>query len=369
VRGWRRGVARLVAGALVAGCSGDVVDVSVALTLDGQGSCPQVDPGVSWLPCGGQVGVWLLGADERVIDERCVPFAEVPLTVAGLPEILAEVGFGGLAAGDQVAVEIAVYSGAAVDCPRFDPDLPQIFPFYYGRSEVTELAGSDTQLTVPLSCFELVTEPCSDAWLEVTATVADLDSWELLVEPGVMSVTAGVVTREGNYAEGGSLTSQGVEWVGQIAAVEVADQCLGVVATPAESFRSFLSCESLVEPGRVTAQGYSVPAYLIDTISFALGEEPPSGWAIGRVVDFEGQPVAGVEILPAEPDLSIRYLSSDLTTFDGVATAEHGYFAILPSAPGCCFDLPEVLPLGPVEVAPFGVVPGLVTVVPVRVPR
>ncbi len=367
------GIAALAIAALAAGCSGEVTDLSVTISVD-EGSCLGPDAETDWLPCGGRLGVWLLSEDGEVRDEACVPFAAEPMTVSDLPGLLRDVRFDGLGEGDRVAIEIAVYSEQVGDtCPRFNADNgTDVFPAYFGRSELVSLSGSTDPFTVTLSCFELVTDPCvGPPPVQISAAISNMDTWEPLVtEQPEISVTAGTVTEDGTYMELAQLDGQGPEWTGTIDALPTPDSCLGVAVTAQDAAPSFLSCESdASEPELVMAQGYFLEPALLESILAAFGPEQPTdtGLGLGRVVTMDNQPVAGVQIAPSDPALTIHYLSEDMMSIDDTATASHGYFLVSGEGPGCCYELPEVEPQGAAEVHPFGLAPGFVTMIPVRV--
>lgn len=368
---WVR-LAGLAAWISVAGCKGDVIDIPVELTVD-DASCALPDPSDSWLPCGGQVGVWLLSGDGTPLDEACVPFAAEPQSVDALSGLLEEVSFAGLGEGDRVAIEIAVYSETDVDsCVRFDPEgMENVFPAYWGRSEYVTLSRSSEPLIVDLTCFAPIFEPCIENWIQVSATVTDLETWEPIQgEPSLLSVTAGTVTQEGTYLLGSELEGQGPEWTGEIPTIPDPDQCVGVVATAQDGIYPFLSCDSeMVDIDFVVANGYVAGATLVENILAATGPEDPSdmGLGLGRVVNMNNLPVSGAQILPEEPGLTVRYLSEDMTSLDGPATATHGYFVVQGESPGCCYTFFQVEPQLDVEIRPFGLVPGHLTVIPVRV--
>jgi hypothetical protein len=184
-------------------------------------------------------------------------------------------------------------------------------------------------------------------------------------------VSAGVVTQEGTYLEGGFLEAQGPEWTGEIVASPSPDECIGLVVTDQEGGQlPFLSCEAdPIEIDQVTAVGYALDAFMVQNILDAVGPEDPggNGLGLGRVVNMLNQPVEGVEVLIQEPGLTVEYLSSDMTTLDGAFTAQHGYFVVRGESPGCCYSGVEVQPSGDGYVYPFGLVPNMLTLIPVRV--
>jgi len=355
----------------LAGCSGDVIDIQIALNMD-EGSCPGPDPGVSWLPCGGFVGVWLVTEDGDTLDEHCVPFSPEPLTFDDLPILLEQVSFAGLESGDRVAVELAVYSDEQADsCVRFDPEnFEGPMPAYYGVSEVFTVSKSGEPPVVSAACYDIAVEPCFEQPLQVTATVTSLETWEpVQAEQSVVSVSAGVVTQDGSYNEGGTLEAQGPEWSGQIFAAPLPDECLGVVVTSQEAQLPFLSCESqFLDVEYVMVNGYLAEANLVENVIAALGPEDPGsmGFGLGRVVNMENQPVGGVQFIPPEPGLTIQYLSPDMMSLNDESTADHGYFVVVADSPGCCHSLTDVEPPLSAEVYPFGLVPEMITVIPVR---
>lgn len=365
------GIAGLAIAAAVAGCSGDVTDLSVTISVD-EGSCLGPDADTDWLPCGGRLGVWLLSEDGEVRAEECVPFAAEPMTVSNLPGLLRDVRFDGLGEGDRVAIEIAVYSEEVGDtCPRFNADNgAEVFPAYFGRSEFVSLSGSTDPFTVALSCFAAVTDPCVGPPVQISAAITNMDTWEPLVEEQpVISVTAGMVTEDGTYMETAQLEGQGPEWTGTIDVLPTPDSCLGVAVTTQDAMTPFLSCESdISEPEMIFAQGYFLEQSLLETILTAVGPEQPTdtGLGLGRVVTMDNQPVGGVQIVPSDPGLTIHYLSQDMMSIDGTATADHGYFLVGGEGPGCCYEFPQVEPQGAAEVHPFGLAPGFVTMIPVR---
>jgi hypothetical protein len=361
----------LIVALALGGCGGDVIDLPVSLVLE-EGGCAGPEPGTAWLPCGGRIGVWLVSEQDEVLDEHCLPFTAEPRTIEDLPGLLEQVSFAGLRSGDRIELEIAIYSDDQLDtCARWDDGNPDgALPAYFGTSGLTELSESGPPLTVLLQCFEPILEPCEENWLQISATVANLETWEILdAEQSMLTVSAGTVSQEGTYQQGTMLEPQGTEWVGEFLSPPLPDQCTAVVVDDQEVGWPLLSCEAeMIELDLITASAYTLPGDTAQTILDLLGPEDPTmgGVGLGRIVNMANVPVEGAQILPSEPGLTIRYLSADMTSLNDPATAYHGYFVVTSETPGCCWSLGEVDPGGEALVYPFALVPEMLTVIPVR---
>lgn len=311
--------------ALAAACSGGS---TMRVRLD-VSACVEEASQIT-LPCEGVIGVWLVDAQARVLEESCIPLERgTPLFV--LDDILRDqVAFGGRTPGEIVAIELGVFEGQFGDpplCPRDD-----VSSFVFGRSDPFEV-GAVTDVDLILTCFDTSNE-CDPAFV-VNATLtefatAGVPQISATLLAGVVDDTMGPP----KFLQLAELVPDGNElWSGQLAAPPEG-ACFASVLQDASPLLPLLSCDSTVNES--TRQGF-IEAYTVEANLRSTAEQElvTGAGVLGRVVDEAGFPV-GDALVEAGGAL-VEYFNESMTQANaGGGTASHGLFLVHGPGSQCC---------------------------------
>jgi hypothetical protein len=233
----------------------------------------------------------------------------------------------------------------AQDKPRSD-FAPR--PAFGGRAFFD--AGSDEyEVLVRLACtdsFQLDAEECTGPGMNTTLLRAQVDDMVSLLDltaeravqldvraaaPRQVSGSGGfeyVIENSGSIELGledgpvPSFTADVTDPLGDTVCVVVRDDS-------APESTSVASCGQLqTDADPVELRGVLLDKETLDKILAAMGAEfPEQGLVVGRVVDHDGAPLAGVSVSVDGPlDAAVEYLDADLTAIDGTATSASGFF-------------------------------------------
>jgi hypothetical protein len=311
------------------------------------------------LDCGGEVGLWVVDADDPtlILDSVCQEFSSQPSRkLRSLTEILADTTFKRVDAGRDVVVEIAVYAPKSEkgNCPRMDQSgngAIETLPAYFGQSQRTRVRDGLTEINVPLTCM-LINPQCSGTQLHMIAQSFDVSSLlEGLQPPNEFDFHAVQVFP----FPGGAAVSLGAglmhdtdatTWSATVPPMIIGEECPGTLVTRlGASPTPVLSCEGTItafdtntgEPTELRTTGYYVDKTQVNAILAALGRAtvPPTGMLVGRVVEsFPGgaTPVAGAVVTPVSGTASVVYLTDNFDgtfTAGGAMTTGEGWFVIV----------------------------------------
>lgn len=219
----------------------------------------------------------------------------------------------------------------------------------FGGSVRFDAAEVEYEVVVPLSCtdsLQLDSEECTGPGMDTTHLLAQVDDMVSLLDltteravqldvraaaPRQVAGSGGleyVIENSGSIELGlqdgpvPSFTADVMEPLEETVCVVVRDD-----SVPEST--SVASCgpfDASADP--VELRGVLLEKETLDRILAAIGTEfPEQGLVVGRVVDHDGAPLAGVSLTVDGPiDAAVEYLSADLTAVEGTATSESGFF-------------------------------------------
>jgi hypothetical protein len=267
---------------------------------------------------------------------RAIPPHRIQIQVAAWrPELVTVAGAGGLAEVRCPSAE-AVFSANGNIRPELSPQ-----PAFGGVAEF-DVASDATEVEVPLACpdaDQLESASCTNSQPTlVTALITDLESTAFLTAEQASDLTVSV--REPNVGAPTTLSAADAirlqpslvggtpTFFAQIPNFQVDGTLCALTLELAPQATAAVVCEApdpdAAEDMRLMRPLF-VPRATLDDVLDALGTPfPDPGLLIGRVLDADGAPLAGVTVTPAAG--TVGYLSADRTTLGGGATTASGYF-------------------------------------------